>query len=140
MARSGREVRGWRLASPGPGSRCTSRRRDRGESRGLLPQIAGSLPASCCLNDDQDLTICWEPLCSWLAFSDAPPLTVASVKLSASTFHKKWWQFLRQDVSSLFAALIQATHRLEACSCLVPPLPLPAESLSHLIAPLFCAC
>lgn len=39
-----------------------------------------------------------------------------------STFHKKWWQFLRQDVSSLFAALIQATRSQEACSHLIAPL------------------
>ena len=101
--------------------------------------LALSLP-SCCVNDYGDLTICWEPPCSWLAFSDAPSLTAAFGKLSASTFHKKWWQFSRQDVSSLFAALIQATHCLEACPHLVPPWPLPAESQSHLIAPLLRAC
>lgn len=53
---------------------------------------------------------------------DAHSLTVAFVKLSVSTFHKKWWQFLRQDASSLLAALIQATHCLQVCSHLIPPL------------------
>lgn len=41
------------------------------------------------------------------------------MKLSVSAVHKKWWQFLRQDASSLFAALIQATRSSEACSHLI---------------------
>lgn len=111
-----------------------------GGNRDLLPGLLALSPPSRCAPDCGDLTTCWEPPCSWLAFSDAPSLAAASGKLSASTFRKKWWQFSSQDVSSLFAALIQATLRLEACPQLVPPRPLPAESQSHLIAPLLRAC
>lgn len=70
-----------------------------------FPGLLALSPPSCCVNNCGDLTICWEPPCSWLAFSDAPSLAAAFGKLSASTFRKKWWQFLRQGVSSLFAAL-----------------------------------
>ena len=140
MARSGREVHGWRLASPAPGSRYASRRRGGGESRGLVPQIAGSLPR----------LVLSEQLSGPDNLLGASVLVAGILRRSfphgglceavSNYLRKKWWQVSRQDVSSLFEALIQATRRLEACSHLVLPLPLPAESQSHLIAPLFRAC
>ena len=140
MARSGREVHGWRLASSAPGSRCASRRRGGGESRGLLPQIAGSLPClvlSERLSGPDNLLGASVLVAGILrrSFPHSGLCEAVSIYLS-----KKWWQFSRQDVSSLFAALIQAARRLEACSHLVPPLPLLAEPQSHLIAPLLRAC
>ena len=121
MAQSQREGHDWCLASPAPGSWTRFQKAgQRKRAEASWPRLLAFFPSRAVWSSGPDNLIGASMFVAQIL--DAHSLAVAFVKLSVSTFHKKWWQFLRQDASSLFAALIQATHCLQVCSHLIPPL------------------